>query len=155
MRVEEAMRLRWCDVDLRVGELSIHETKTGGPRVVATGDELLPKLVTWHDADDPEPDGLVIGEAFNTVPRWRWRRVFADAGIPWGVGRGKFTPRNLRTTFACLAFQNGAQPADLVEQTGHSLATLFDYYAQASPAQRRKAVNAMPKLEGAHLEAAI
>jgi len=59
-----------------------------------------------------------------------------------------------RTTFCMLAFQNGARPEELVQQTGHSLATLFGYYAQASPTQRRRAVNAMPKVEGAHLEAA-
>lgn len=155
MRVQEAMRLCWSDVDLEVGEFDIHETKTGVPRVVAIGDELLPKLAAWHEGDDPHPDELVIGEEFKTVPTQRWRRVFADAGIPWGLARGKFTTRNLRTTFCMLAFQNGARPEELVQQTGHSLATLFGYYAQASPTQRRRAVNAMPKVEGAHLEAAI
>ena len=153
MRVQEAMRLCWGDVELDTGELAIHESKTV-PRMVTAGKELLPKLKAWYEGDDPHPNELVISEEFKTVPRKRWRTVFDDAGIPWGQARGEFTTHNLRTTFCMLAFQNGARPADLVEQTGHSLATLFGYYAQASPTQRRRAVNAMPRVEGAHLEAA-
>lgn len=155
MRIQEAMRLCWGDVDLEAGEFAIHETKTGVPRVVAAGDELLSKLAAWHEGDDPHPDELVIGEEFEEVPTQRWRNVFEHAGIPWGRARDKFTTRNLRTTFCMLAFQNGARPEALVQQTGHSIATLFAYYAQASKEQREQAVNAMPKLEGAHLEAAV
>lgn len=153
MRVQEAMRLCWGDVRLDDREFDIHETKTGQPRVVALGDKLIPKVTAWHEGDDPHADELVIGEEFKTVPTQRWRRVFADAGIPWGLARGKFTTRNLRTTFCMLAFQNGARPEELVQQTGHSLTTLFGYYAQASPEQRERAVNRMPEVAGRHLEA--
>ena len=103
------------------------------------GDNLFPKVKAWHRGDDPHPGELVIGEEFKTVPTDRWKRVFADAGIPWGLARGKFTTRNIRTTFCMLAFQAGARPEELVEQTGHSEATLLRYYAQASPTQRRRA----------------
>jgi hypothetical protein len=36
-------------------------------------------------------------------------------------------------------------------QTGHSLATLFSYYAEASREQRRRAVDALPELRKAGL----
>ena len=87
-------------------------------------------------------------------PYERWREVFAAARIPWGTERGRFTTRNLRTTFCMLAFQNGARPEELVQQTGHSIETLLGYYAEASREQRRRAVDALPDLRRAGLRVA-
>ncbi len=167
VRTEEAMRLEWRDVDLRSGRLVIRATKTGAPRYAEAGDELLEELRAWHaeheaarrafEADPGqhrEPSPRVIGQTLANVPHARWQVVFDLAEIPWGAGEGRFTPRNLRTTFAMLAFQNGARPEELVEQTGHSLETLMAYYAEASPEQRRRAVNAMPSLRRAPLRVA-
>lgn len=135
----------------------MHETKTGRPRIVAAGDQLLSDIETWHKADRPdvggaeavaaEPSGPVIGETFKAFPYSRWRAVFKAAGIPWGTERGQITTRNLRTTFCMLAFQNGARPEELVQQTGHSMETLFGFYAEASSTQRLRAVNALPDLK--------
>lgn len=75
------------------------------------------------------------------------RAVFKAAEIPWGAERGQFTTRNLRTTFCMLAFQNGARPEELVQQPGHSMETLFGFYAEASSAQRLRALNAVPNLK--------
>ncbi len=160
MRVEEAQRLRWEDAafdrkdgDLTGARFAVHETKTGRPRYVEAGARLLPDLAKWHDADGPEPSGPILGEAFESFPYQRWHDVFRTAEIPWGSDRGAFTTRNLRTTFCMLAFQNGARPEELVQQTGHSLATLFGYYAEASREQRRRAVDALPDLRRAGLRA--
>jgi integrase len=161
MRVEEAQSLKWEHVELErkrgkvtAARFAVHETKTGRPRYVEAGAQLLPELATWHDADkgdETEPTGPVIGEAFDSFPYQRWRAVFATAKVPWGTERGQFTTRNLRTTFCMLAFQNGARPEDLVQQTGHSVETLFGYYAEASRAQRRRAVDALPNFKRAGL----
>jgi len=140
---------------------AVHETKTGRPRYVEAGKQLLPDLAAWHKADRPkvngqgvdgaEPSGRMIGEAFKAFPYQRWRAVFKAAGVPWGTERGQFTTRNLRTTFCMLAFQNGARPEELVQQTGHSVETLFGYYAEASREQRRRAVDSLPDLKRAVL----
>jgi len=153
MRTEEAMRLEWRDVDVATGRLAIHDSKTGEPRYPEAGEHLLPELQAWHKADDPAAGDLVVGEAFARIYYERWQPIFKAAGIPWGLGRGEFTPRNLRTTFCMLAFQNGARPEELVQQTGHSLVTLFKFYAEASRDQRLRAVNAMPNLRRLALRA--
>lgn len=163
MRVEEAQRLQWehtelewKDGDVIGARFAVHETKTGRPRYVEAGTQLLPDLAGWYKADRPvadagEPTGAVIGESFRAFPYQRWRAVFATAKVPWGTERGQFTTRNLRTTFCMLAFQNGARPEELVQQTGHSVETLFGYYAEASREQRRRAVDSLPDLKRAGL----
>ena len=106
-----------------------------------------------EQADGPADRDPVLGESFEALPYKRWHAIFEAAAIPWGTERGEFTARNLRTTFCMLAFQNGARPEELVQQTGHSLQTLFEYYAEASREQRRRAVDALPDLRRAALRA--
>lgn len=53
-----------------------------------------------------------------------------------------------------LTFQHGARPEELVQQTGHSIETLFGYYAEASREQRRRAVEVFPDLKRAGLRLA-
>jgi integrase len=166
MRVEEAQKLEWGHTELewdgdevKRARFAVHETKTGRPRYVEAGKQLLPDLAAWYKADCAkvngteapagEPSGSIIGETFEAFPYSRWRPVFTAAKVPWGTARGEYTTRNLRTTFCMLAFQNGARPEELVQQTGHSLETLFAYYAEASRDQRRRAVDSLPDLKRA------
>jgi integrase len=142
MRVEEAQELRWRDVDVMTGLLVIHDSKQGVARRGEAGEYLLPHLREWRKAARGL-DERVIGPGPKDA-RDRWLRLFQAAEIPWGAGPGGFTPRNLRTTFCMHALQHGAQPHELVEQTGHSIETLLKYYAEASREQRQRAVNVIP-----------
>lgn len=144
MRAEEVRDLTWDRVNIKTGQIRVTDTKTGTPRIVEAGSELLPLLKEWKLSTGKEK--RVIGAVHKLIPRRRLSKVFKRAKIPYSGSAGGFTLRNLRTTFCMLAFNQGAKPEDLIAQTGHSLATLMAYYAEADRERRLAAVEKMPRL---------
>ncbi len=142
MRVEEAQHLRWAAFDLRSGVISIADTKTGHPRRVVAPEEVVKQAKQWKLSAS---SSFVVGNEWQEgVPHRRWTAAYKAAGIPWGNRPDAFTTRNMRTTFTMLSFEHGAKPEDLIEQTGHSLAVLLAYYAEANVDRKRSAVEKNP-----------
>jgi integrase len=150
LRVGEVSALRWRDVDLARGTISVGESKTdAGVRVVDVSPDLLDELKTHRMVSgEPERDALVFPTRNGTArDRGNVRRrvlgsaitaankKLAEAGkapIQEGV-----TNHTLRRTFASLLYEAGASPAYVMSQMGHTSSALaLEVYAKKMERQR-------------------
>jgi len=132
----EALSLRWRDVDLARGTITIRAAKTdAGVRVVNILPVLSDELGDYRARIDPPADTLVFGTATGrrqgaTNVR---RRVLAKAVEHANAKLAKddaeplpdgLTPHSLRRTFASLLFALGEAPPYVMAQMGHTTANL-------------------------------
>jgi integrase len=162
MRRGEALGLRWSDVDLENGRLSVRraliptnrdvvvsEPKTAkGRRVIALDPatvEVLKSQAARQLAEQREWEeawtdtGLVFtkenGEALDpeTITRW-FRIAVREAMLP------KVRLHDLRHTHATLALQAGIHPKVVSERLGHATVSItLDTYSHAVPALQEEA----------------
>jgi integrase len=136
LRIGEALSLRWRDVDLARGTLTVRVAKTdAGIRVVNILPVLSDELGDYRARIDPPADAFVFGTATGrrqgaTNVR---RRVLAkavkyanaalvkdgDEPLPDGL-----TPHSLRRTFASLLFALDETPPYVMAQMGHTTPNL-------------------------------
>ncbi|MGB5833048.1 MAG: site-specific integrase [Thiohalocapsa sp.] len=128
-RRSEITRLRWQDVGLKSGLLTLpptsHKTgrKTGKPRIIG-----LPAAAQAIIAAQPdgEPDDYVFAPAKGEGPTSLakpWRMVRDEAGLPEGIGL-----HGLRHSLASHMAMQGAQAAEIMTALGHrQLATAQKY----------------------------
>jgi integrase len=149
LRVSEACALRWRDVDLARGRLTVAESKTdAGVRVVELSPDLRDELAVYKaSASRVEDDAPVFPTRRGTTrDRGNIRaRVLAGAiaranakreedGRPPIVG---VTNHSLRRTFASLLYEAGASPAYVMAQMGHTNSSLaLEVYARKMERQR-------------------
>ena len=133
LRIGELCALRWRDVDLAGGWLSVGEAKTdaGRRRVKLRGalrDELASVRVRLGD---PFPDAFVFQTRAGRQPsgdniRSRVlnaavrrandnRRARGDTPLPEGI-----TPHSLRRTFASVLYALGEDPGVIMDEMGHT-----------------------------------
>jgi len=157
LRQGEARNLRWSDVDLTAGALTVREAKTeAGRRSIALPDYMV-AVLRAHKArqakermtaaywDDP---GWVFASTVGTrldrrnVLRW-WHNLTISAG----VGRRRFHAS--RSTSATLMLNNGV-PLEVVSATlGHAgYAITADIYAKVRPSLQRQAADVMQRVLG-------
>ena len=162
MRRGEALGLRWCDVDLEAGRLSIRralipinrevvvsEPKTAkGRRVIAIDPgtvEVLKGQAARQRDERSEWDegwietGLVFtaedGAALDpeSVSRY-WRQAVKKTMLP------TIRLHDLRHTHATLALQAGVHPKVVSERLGHATVSItLDTYSHAIPAMQEEA----------------
>jgi integrase len=132
LRVSEACALRWRDVDLSNGRLTVFDSKTAaGVRRV----DILPVLhdeLAAHKAVSPSGPGALVFRTANGRPRNRdnvrervlapvvrnANELLAERGqppLPEGLSAHK-----LRHTFASLLAACGEDPAYVMHQLGHT-----------------------------------
>jgi len=136
LRIGEALSLRWLDIDLARGTITVRSAKTdAGVRVVDILPVLRDELGAYRASLDPTPNALVFA---TTTGRRQGatnvrRRVLAKAieqaneqlakneaePLPEGL-----TPHSLRRTFASLLFAIGEAPPYVMAQMGHTTASL-------------------------------
>jgi integrase len=149
LRISEMLALRWRDVDLPGGWLTVGKAKTdaGSYRRVkirgALRDELLSVRAQMSNALDIDPDAYVFatstGKRFG--PENVRNRVLAGAVkradenlakrelVPLPI---KLTPKSLRRTFASLLYALGETPPVVMAEMGHTDPSLaLRVYAQA------------------------
>ena len=170
VRIEEGLSLRWRDVDLANGRVTVAGTKTDAAdrsfvMLPALRDELLAHKATTRFG---EPDDLVFctntgaaNDRTHTLSRVLRPAIalantqLTDAGyvpIPIGEGRNKsLTQHGLRHTHISLRAALGHDPARIARDVGHAdLSTTFRIYTHvmdlddASRANLSKLVNGEP-----------
>lgn len=131
MRQMEQFSLRWSDVDLEQGIITLPMTKAGGVQYVHLNGEakaILRGLDSWQrsvwvfPSENPKTHG---------DPRNFYRRVWLPAmkgtGIEWG------TWHDLRHTFASRLAMSGATEGTIATLLRHSGTVLVRRYAHLSP----------------------
>ena len=136
LRIGEALSLRWRDVDLARGTITVRAAKTdAGVRTVHILPVLRDELGAYRARLDAAPDVFVFGTTTGnrqgatnvrlrvlakTVERANKQLVKDEAErLPEGL-----TPHSLRRTFASLLFAIGESPPYVMAQMGHTTANL-------------------------------
>jgi integrase len=144
------LALRWRDVDLARGTITVREAKTdAGVRTVNVVPILTDELTAYRARLNPTSDALVFGtttgrpHAAGNVRRRVLDKAVEKAdeklaknghGLPAGL-----TPHSLRRTFARILFALGESPPYVAAQMGHTTPNLtLSIYAR----QRWTAVTA-------------
>lgn len=119
----EALGLKWQDVDIERGRITIHAEKTGMMRWVpltrAAEGQIAPRfaklLQVWRDEDDARGYVLPHGELDCPVfPKGAWDSVGREAKVP------DLAPQRLRQNFTSYAASLGIPPAVAAMWQGHS-----------------------------------
>lgn len=161
MRRGEALGLRWSDVDLRAGRLSVRQT------VVAVGAEILvsrPKTAKGRRAIALDKGTVAVLAAHKKrarpssleqlvycgpdgsplVPNWVSKRF---VGLVDTSGLPRIRLHDLRHTHATLALQAGIHPKIVSERLGHAtVAITLDVYSHATDHLQKEAAELVGKL---------
>jgi integrase len=142
MRLGEALRLEWNDVDLEHGFLRIRITKTDEPRWVVLAANVRAELERWK--------ATIPGERYVFPGRRRrdgththisqvkhgWASLCAAAGV-------KVSRHELRHNFVSQALAAGYSAADIMTVTGHRSMQAFEMYAHSQAERKRALVEAI------------
>jgi integrase len=152
MRRGEVLGLRWKDIDIERGLVSIRQTvlNVGGARVFSTPKTARSRRVVALDAKTTaklksswpvgcQPGTLIFCEADggpldgNAITR-RFTKLCVEAGLP------RIRLHDLRHTHATLALGLGIHPKIVSERLGHStIAFTLDIYSHATPHMQSEA----------------
>ena len=138
MRQDEQFGLRWKDVDLERGLLSLPTTKAGDCQAVHLNEEaraILRGLDSWERSVwvFPSKNPATYMNAVNFYVRI-WSPAVNKAGIEWITWHG------LRHTFASRLAMNGQNEGTIAALLRHSTTALVKRYAHLSGGHLRAAV---------------
>ena len=135
-RRNELFRLRWTDVNSKMGLLKVTKSKNGKPRFVplnATACAALEQLAKQRD-----DTGYVVPGV--PSPRVRdWRGWFEDAIKAAKIPDFRF--HDLRHTFASRLVMAGVDLRTVMELMGHGDISMTMRYAHLAPEHKRDAVD--------------
>ena len=153
LRLGEALRLRWTDIDFDRQIVAVRKSKNGMPREVPFTGRGQTALVTARNQvpeKAPEPGDPVFPELVSTDPngepklksqhRRKWKEVRARAGFP------DLTLHGLRHVYAVTAVRAGVQLGEVRELLGHKSLIMTMRYARHCPSNASEL--AREKLEG-------
>jgi integrase len=133
LRISELLNLRWADVDLANGWLTVGESKTdAGIRKVKMR-PVLRDVFAECKPTDADPAALVFGtsEGKRQSPSNVRRRVLMKAAEGSKVPLPALTPHSLRRTFCSLLFALGEPHPVVMREMGHTDAKLtLNVYAE-------------------------
>lgn len=129
----ELLALRWSDVDLPAGRMTIRSTKTehhesGGIRVCPIFPELRPYLEAARKAADPGAEFVITGcRCTNANLRTRFRKIIARAGLePWPKLFHNLRASRQTELLDCFPVKA------VCEWLGNSQAVALEHYAQVT-----------------------
>ena len=163
LREGEAAALKWTDLNMETGELSIERTtaRIGGHvvvqehpktassvRTIFVPKKVLTYLETYkHTVKEVSGGGTYIflnhrGNLYNaTVLRSRWIKICAELDIPYKV------IHSLRHTFATRALEQGIDIKTISEILGHkNIVITMNIYQDVHSESKQKAANLMNNL---------
>jgi integrase len=140
MHRSELRRLRWQDVDLDEGTITLRKTKNGHFRVIPMT-QLVKELLTTTGMR--LPDQPVLSQSDFSRPL---ARASKEAGV------GHVHPHMLRHTFATRLRDKGVPLDRIMELMGHRSYAMVLRYAKARPQQL---IEAMRSLDGGYEPCAI
>ena len=159
LRRGECFGLKWGDIDVRSGLVSIsrnvtYTTKSGtvvgepktenGYRTIPIAQKTLDLLEKYSQAEAPttNDDFLFHSEESKTLPRdpsyitKHMKKLMRRCGLP------NMSPHDLRHTCASLLLQGGADIKSVQDILGHADArTTLNFYARSDIAQMRASIN--------------
>jgi len=162
MRKGEAIGLRWIDVDLEAGRLSVRRALIPSGREVIVSE---PKAVKGRrvSALDPGTVEVLKAQAARQLDEQRdWDDAWVETGLVFTQGNGaaldpetvtryfrqavkrsmppQIRLHDLRHTHATLALQAGIHPKVVSERLGHATVSItLDTYSHAIPAMQEEA----------------
>ena len=123
-RRNEALNLRWDDIDLQAGTVAFHVTKSGESRIVPINAKLA-EILQKMERNGEKP--------FN-FNRWfvthRFKRYLKEAGIN---GSDNLHLHSLRHTFASHLVMDGVDLYTVAKLLGHSSVAVTQMYAHLAP----------------------
>lgn len=164
MRRSEALALRWSDINMKAGRISIRRavntddwskvktTKTGNARVIDTDTETVKVLKTHKAAratvsfDLGKADAYAFGDDDGNLrspdamtSRWTRRLDWATAKFDTLT---RVTIKGLRHTHATLLLELGEHPKVVQERLGHStITTTMNIYSHVTPTMQKDAAD--------------
>lgn len=139
VRVGEAIRLEWRDVDLANRAIRVWETKGDLPRSVPLTGRLVTLLLSRQ-----RPDGTVFSTDHQAI-RKDWQRLRVYMGL---VGDAQFVPHCLRHTCASRLVQSGISILVVKDWLGHKTLEMTLRYAHLAPSNLAAARDALDRLQG-------
>jgi integrase len=152
LRQMEGFRLRWEDVNLKLGTLAVGEAKSHSGQRTLELPSFLVEVITahkaaqdaeraaghlWEDAGLVFPDELGQPYSPNRALRW-WHRLTVAAGL------GHRRQHASRHTAATLMLERGVPLEVISKLLGHaSYAITADLYAKVKPQAMRDAVDSL------------
>jgi integrase len=150
MRHGELIALRWQDVDLVAGRITVRQNcvggvigtpKSGKPREIPLGDEVKAALKAHRHLRGPlvfcELDGRMLKVSETRHPIWRACKRAGLRQITWHV---------LRHTFASHLVMRGATMSAVQELLGHASIVMTMRYAHLGPQVVRETVRPLDGL---------
>jgi integrase len=147
LRLSEALGLRWADLDLERGTLSLDENKTDDPRTWALDAGVARALKAWRRISTADLDGRHERQRLNRsvfplpmldVESRKFASVFRADLEAAGVTRPALFVRSetrlpirvhdLRASFVTLALANGKTEAWVTDRTGHRSSAMVAAY---------------------------
>ena len=142
------MALRWSDVDIEAGVVTVRQSKGDKERVAAILDSTDGTKLSLERLQESQLSQFRY--IFASTTRGRGTKWLADASTSDEVvalvvektaaaaGLGKLASHDLRPTQIMVALESGRHVRDLQEQAGHANAATTLRYAQASDARARR-----------------
>jgi integrase len=139
MRQGEIMGLKWEDVDLHQGRVTLHETKNGERRVVPLVGKALELLKEYAKVRRIGTPLLFPGKVKTQRPGEVATYRPIDLRAPWlaalkKAGIDDFRFHDLRHSTASYLAMNGASLAEIAEVLGHKTLQMVKRYAHLSEA---------------------
>ena len=144
LRLSEALALRWRDVDLERGVLTLDENKTDDPRAWALGEDVTRALAAWHVRQgELEGEAHVFAEqqvpiGDNAIARTLRTEHLPAAGVTRPelfastANRRPLRVHDLRGTFVTLALACGRSETWVADRTGHKSSAMINRYRKAA-----------------------
>ena len=136
MRLGEILGLKWENVDLQVGLITVTKTKTGKKRIIPINDRLRQVLRDRIKRGIAAPVFWLKDGKRLTDIKTGYKAALRRAGLT----ERKYRFHDLRHTFATRKIQKGVDPFTVQELLGHASITTTQRYAHPNLESKRKAV---------------
>lgn len=147
MRMGEIFKLKWGDVDIKQGMITIKDAKTGNRTAFMTGllKDAFKEMIKTNN------DDFLFLSPLSKAPFKEMPKIFSiivnEVGLNKDItdSRQKIVPHSLRHTYASWLVQDGVDLYTVQKLMGHGSITMTQRYAHLSPKTLQEAVKTLEK----------